>query len=80
MTNRQLLLSAMVAKGYTAEKLADELNISRQSMSYRINNRRPFKSNEISIIAHLLGLSPAQIIDIFFDKQVGKNSTTEEWE
>ena len=70
MTDKNLLRSAMFAKGITADMLADILGISRQSFSYKLNNKRPFSTNEISIMSHELGLSPVQLYEIFFTKQV----------
>ena len=70
MTNKQLLRAEMIANGLSSEDLADELGISRQSFSYKLNNKRPFTSNEISVIAHLLKMSPEKVMQIFFEKQV----------
>lgn len=70
MTDKNLLRSAMVAKGFTSESLAELLGISRQSFSYKLNSKRPFTSNEISIMSHELKLTPAQLVEIFFAKQV----------
>lgn len=70
MTNKQLLRAEMIANGLSSEDLADELGISRQSFSYKLNNKRPFTSNEISVIAHMLKLSPEKVMQIFFEKQV----------
>lgn len=70
MTDKNLLRSAMVAKGFTSESVAELLGISRQSFSYKINNKRKFTSDEISVMAHELKLTPAQLVEIFFTKQV----------
>ncbi len=72
MVNKNLLKSAMIAKGYSSEMLADYLEISRQSFSYKLNNKRPFSSNEISKIIHVLELNPEQAVTIFFGKSVGE--------
>ena len=66
MTDKNLLRSAMVAKGFSSESVASELGISRQSFSYKLNSKRPFTSDEISTLSHLLELSPAQVVEIFF--------------
>lgn len=68
MTDKNLLRSAMVAKGFSSESVANELGISRQSFSYKLNSKRPFTSDEISTLSHLLELSPAQVVEIFFTK------------
>lgn len=72
MTDKNLLRASIIASGYTYEEMADELSISRVSFSYKINNKRPFTSNEISKMAHLLNLSPEQVMQIFFAKNVGE--------
>lgn len=75
MTDKNLLRSAMVAKGFTSESIAELLGISRQSFSYKLNSKRPFTSNEISIMSHVLKLTPAQLVEIFFAKRVEEKST-----
>jgi transcriptional regulator with XRE-family HTH domain len=77
MVDKNALKSAMIAKGYTSDALAEKIGISKQSMSYKLNNKRPFRSNEISQIAHILELSPEQLMQIFFAKNVVSETTKE---
>lgn len=72
MTNKQLLKASMVAKGFTNDMMAAELGISRQSFSYKINGKRPFTHNEISKMAHVLAMTPDQMMLIFFAEDVGE--------
>ena len=70
MINKNLLKSFMVKSGHTNDSLADAIGISRTSFSYKINDKRPFISTEISKIAHELKLKPEEIMMIFFADDV----------
>lgn len=65
--NKDLLRSIMVLHGHTNKDLADVLNISEQSVSDKINERKTeFKQGEIAKIRDCYNLSPEQIESIFF--------------
>ena len=66
MTNTLELKAAMIKKGYTSGTLADEIGLSRQSMSYKINNHREFTVSEINAICKALDLDLEQKELIFF--------------
>ncbi len=68
MTNKPMLLAKMALNGYTAYKLAEDIKLSRQSMSYKINGKREFNVNEINAISGLLNLTLEERDEIFFDK------------
>ena len=70
MTNTNLLKSVLVANGVTAESLADEMGISPQSLSYKINNQREFKLSEIQFICNRFNLSLEVKESIFFTDNV----------
>lgn len=70
MTNKNLLRAAMVAKGMTDEDVAKLLNISRQSFSYKINSKRKFTSDEITLLYYELEMTPTQAMQIFFELKV----------
>ena len=70
MTNTNLLKSVLVANGVTAESLADEMGISPQSLSYKINNQREFKLSEIQYICNRFNLSLETKESIFFTDNV----------
>lgn len=72
MTDKALLKSAMVAKSFTNDKMAEYLSISRQSFSYKINGKRPFTHKEINKIVHVLELTADQLMMIFFSNDVGE--------
>ena len=52
------------------EKLAKVLDISNQSMSNKMTNKVPFKTNEIEKLVELLCIDPQDIGVYFFKKKV----------
>lgn len=66
MTNRQALKIALVRNGMSMQKLADEMNITSTTLSYKINGKRQFNQSEIKAIANILDLSLEEIGTIFF--------------
>lgn len=57
----------IIEKGYTAEKLAKKLGIGKTSMSYKMNDHKPFNLNEIKLIMNYLGLTNNDMLEIFFN-------------
>ena len=57
MTNKKLFQIALLKRDYTFDKLAKEINLSRQSMSYKVNNLRKFTDSEIESIDKVLNLT-----------------------
>lgn len=72
MTNGRFLKAAMIRNGYTAGSLADSIGLSRQSMSYKLNNKRMFTVDEIKAISEKLNLSLEEKEAIFFGNAVDK--------
>jgi transcriptional regulator with XRE-family HTH domain len=68
MTNTLEFKAMLILKGYTAEKLADEVGLSPQSISYKANNKREFTASEINAISDALGLNLEEKERIFFAK------------
>ena len=66
MTNTTLLKSFMVREGFTMETLAEKMELSRTSMSYKINNRVEFRSSEIKKMQNILNLTDEERDSIFF--------------
>ena len=54
--------------------LADDIKISRQSLYLKLNGSRAFKASELLAIADTLRMTAEEILDIFFNRQVGKNA------
>ena len=76
MVNINEFKAAMVRKGLTAGELAELIGISRQSLSYRINNAIDFRISEVERISQILGLSLEEKNLIFFGNQVDRAPTT----
>lgn len=77
MTNASEFKIALLRSGLTAYELADSIGMSRQSLSYKINNVREFTATEIARIADVLKLTVAEKERIFFGNEVDKMSTQE---
>ncbi|MCM1365079.1 MAG: helix-turn-helix domain-containing protein [Faecalibacterium sp.] len=54
MTATNKLRALLVSMGFTQSEIADKIGISRQSFSYKINNKVEFKVSEIEAICQLL--------------------------
>lgn len=67
MTDTKLLLKVLENKGMTQAKLAKAIGISRQSMCYKVNNKREFKPSEMNKILEALGITDYELKErIFF--------------
>lgn len=56
----------ILRKNISEKKLAKEIGISRQSLSYKLNNKRHLTLDNIEQIVKVLKLSPARRDEIFF--------------
>lgn len=65
MVNKSLLQSKMVLKGLSMSDLADAIGCSKASLSYKVNNKRPFFDYEMRSVVDALGLSCAEASDVF---------------
>lgn len=72
MTNGRLLRASAIANGFTIGTLADSIKLSRQSLSYKLNNKRQFTAEEIKAISEKLNLSLEEREAIFFGETVEK--------
>lgn len=57
----------MAAAGYNISTLATAINMTRESLSSRINGKIDFSRNEMSMIAEKLNITPSEL---FFDEKV----------
>ena len=75
--NTAKLKSMMVLNGFTQTRLAEELGISEQRLSAKINGRygAEFNQSEIFRIKKILNLSGDEVDSIFFDDLVSKKDT-----
>lgn len=70
MTDTNKLKAAIALKGMTAGDLADKIGMSRQSISYKMNNIREFRVKEIIAISDALNLTLEEKEAIFFADKV----------
>ena len=65
-TNQQITAAAVrsnLARTYTTiTEAADELGISRSTLSRKVNGHTPFKAHEIRILADIMGIHPAELL------------------
>ena len=51
----------------TLVRLAESLGLSTTSVSYRINNKTEWRSNEINAVVRRYHLTPARAMELFFE-------------
>ena len=68
MTDTLRLKAALVRKGLTIEKLSDMVNLSRMTLSLKINGKREFKGSEILLMQDILKISDEER-DLIFLKR-----------
>lgn len=67
MTNSKELTNRIRGAGYTFEDVAERLDITRQALGNKINNKAEFKQSEIAKLSHMLKLNLTATNAIFFD-------------
>lgn len=66
--NKQLLIYEIRKRGLTAEKVSQQIGISKSAFSKKINGKSEFTLSEIQAIVRILGL--ASPMEIFFAAEV----------
>jgi hypothetical protein len=66
MVNSNALKGAIIREGLTQVELAKFVNLTKQSLNYKILNKATFNINEVAIIRKVLNLSSEELISIFF--------------
>ena len=65
-TNQRITAAAVrsnLARTYTTiTEAATELGISRSTLSRKVNGHTPFKTDEIRILANIMGIHPAELL------------------
>jgi len=56
----------MRERGYTQLALAKALKSSETTVNFKLNNKRPFKQDEMLVICKVLGIPLEQVEDYFF--------------
>lgn len=72
MTNTELLKKKINESGYMLKHLASCLNLSRASLSMKINNKTNFSAKEMFALSDLVGLTDQEKREIFFGEDVDK--------
>lgn len=81
MTDRQKLRDAINRRGLKLSYVAKFMGMSRQTLSYRMNNHREFTASEIKKMCGLLGITDLDEREaIFFAPDVENNSANGEQE
>lgn len=70
MTNTNKLKGKLAERGMTQSQLAEAIDISASSFSFKINNEVEFKVGEIKRIQNVLGLTRDERDTIFFGDDV----------
>ncbi|MBO5569619.1 MAG: helix-turn-helix transcriptional regulator [Clostridia bacterium] len=66
MLNKLKFLGKMVEAGYTQKSLADEINLSENTLGSRINGKSAFDTDEIEKICAAFGITdPVEKATIF---------------
>ena len=77
MTNTLKLKAKIIANGLTQSNLAKLMNLSTQSINYKINNKRCFSLSEINKLCKILNINDLQErFNIFFADNVDLNLHT----
>jgi len=71
--NTELLKKRISESSFTLEDVAERLNLSRQSLSYKLSGKREFKLIEIRGLCTLLNLDVEDTNAIFFADCVTEN-------
>lgn len=61
----------------TQTDFAKDMNLSSQSINYRLTGKMDFKQGEIEKAMDLLKIKPEEVIEYFFTPKVEKNSIIE---
>ena len=73
MTDTELLKARIQKSGYKIAFLAEQMELSRQGLYHKINDRHEFTASEIEKLCDLLGVdSLEERSRIFFAKEVDK--------
>lgn len=79
MTNAKLLREIVEKSGLKYKFIAEKMGLSRFGLMKKIDNENEFKASEIEKLCEILGIDSLEDReDIFFAKEVEKESTDEE--
>jgi hypothetical protein len=75
LTNTTLLKKKIKESGYKIEKIASVLEVSRQTLSNKINNNTDFTVKEMYGLSDFLNIDAVEMKEIFFDNVVDNMTT-----
>lgn len=78
MINANLLRGKIAENGYTQERFAEKIGISRHSLNRKIKEKTSFTIDEVNIIAKELDLNKDNIIAIFFNPKIPNSQHNKE--
>ena len=70
MINTQLLKAKMILNSDDASDVSQAMKISTATFSAKLNNKKEFKAEEIYVLINRYDLTPQEVMDIFFKKEV----------
>ena len=68
MTNKNLLKSKLALKGYTQKVVARKILMKEPTLTQKINNNQPFRTEEIAKIKKILNLTNDEVVEIFINE------------
>ena len=69
MTNKNLLKSKLALKGYTQKVVARKILMKEPTLTQKINNNQPFRTEEIARMKKILNLTNDEVVEIFINEQ-----------
>ena len=75
MTDSKRLSDEIINSGITITAIAKKIGITREGFYKKLNNETEFKASEISLLQDILRLTNKKRDEIFFAKEVERNST-----
>lgn len=73
MTSTNKLKGKITEMGYNQESIAKKLGISTASLNYKVNNKRPFNSDEMFKLCDILEIDNPK--EYFFTANVDETAT-----
>ena len=68
MTNKNLLKSKLALKGYTQKVVARKISMKEPTLTQKINNNQPFRTEEIARMKKILNLTNDEVVEIFINE------------
>lgn len=66
----QKLKGRIVEKKQKQENLANEMSITKTTLNFKLNNKIPFKQQDIIMLSNILEIPKNEIADYFFTLKV----------